>query len=216
MLIQLVVSHWFRLQPLQVSGMSVQYVTFDQFSELKTQIEELLQLQRSVPALARSTAPPVKRNTTQQPFTLEDSDDDVPLQDTIRASTLMQVVTYPYLLLYLPQYQPEALAMLRTTLDVGRADLLRGDLYLCIFGPTEFFLVNLFHFVHLFKRTEAKQHSGINSKIIAMLYNPDASTSYETAAMTMRSPDMFPTSIEQSKTWHTSCDLGVGCSAQRC
>ena len=201
----------------QVSGMSVQYVTLDQFSELKAQIEELLQLQRSVPALARSAAPPVQRNTTQHTFTLEDSDDDVPLQDTIRASRLDQqshllqrgiaainAGSHLSLTATIPTTVPaqEALAMLRATYDVGRADLLGGDLYLRIYGPTGLFLVNLFHIVHLFKRTEAKQHSGINSKIIAMLYNPDASTSYETAAMTMRSPDMFPTSIEQWKTWH--------------
>ena len=201
----------------QVSGMSGQYVTLDQFSELKAQIEELLQLQRSVPALARSAAPPVQRNTTQQTFTLEDSDDDVPLQDTIRASRLDQqshllqrgiaainAGSHLSLTATIPTTVPaqEALAMLRATYDVGRADLLGGDLYLRIYGPTGLFLVNLFHIVHLFKRTEAKQHSGINSKIIAMLYNPDASTSYETAAMTMRSPDMFPTSIEQWKTWH--------------
>jgi hypothetical protein len=45
--------------------MSVQYVTFDQFSELKAQIEEQLQLQRSVQHL-------LQRNATQQTFNLED------------------------------------------------------------------------------------------------------------------------------------------------
>ena len=66
----------------------------------------------------------------------------------------------------------EALALLRATFEVGRPDLLGGDLYLRIYGPVGLFLVNLFH-VHLFKRTEVKQHSSVNARIITALYNPE-------------------------------------------
>ena len=54
----------------------------------------------------------------------------------------------------------EALALLRATFEVDRPDLLAGDLYLRIYG-NGLFLVNLPHVVHIFKRTEIKQHSSI-------------------------------------------------------
>ena len=84
----------------------------------------------------------------------------------------------------------EALALLRATFEVDRPDLLAGDLYLRIYG-NGLFLVNLPHVVHIFKRTEIKQHSSINGRIVSVLFNPETSTSYETAAMDLRSSDLF-------------------------
>ena len=63
----------------------------------------------------------------------------------------------------------EALALLRATFEVGRPDLLGGDLYLRVFGPVGLFLVKLFHVVHLFKRTEVKQHISVNARTIHQL-----------------------------------------------
>ena len=94
----------------------------------------------------------------------------------------------------------EALALLRATFVVGRPDLLGGGLFLRIYGNS-LLLVNLPHVVHIFKRTEIKQHSTINGRIVSVLFNPEASTSYEAAAMDLRSSDLFPTSIEQWKIW---------------
>ena len=94
----------------------------------------------------------------------------------------------------------EALALLRATFEVGRQDLFGFDLYLRIYG-NGLFLVNLPQVVHIFKITEVKQHSSIDGRIVSVLFNPEASTSYETAAMDLRSSDLFPTSIEQWKIW---------------
>ena len=196
---------------------TVRYATVDQFNVLQAQLAELLTLQRSSQASHRPVIPVIPPNRNPIVYNIDD-DEDLQLNAAISQSarlaqqsellqrginTVNAGSTHSTVSLSTPVPVLEALALLRATFEVGRPDLLGGDLYLRIYGPVGLFLVNLFHVVHLFKRTEVKQHSSVNARIITALYNPEASTSYETAAMDFRSSDLFPTSIEQWKMWFT-------------